>query len=500
MKTYFRSFNIIAIFLLSLLALGTVVLYRLAVRAQTPSVYVTFTEDRDKISPGQDLTYTVYVHNQTGADLTNVVASTSLDSDVQYLAGSSVYHQGSNQYTIPDSWIQDRFNMGVMTSGQENSIVFKATVPANTPVGTLIHSSGQIEPEGQTAQTFGVDATVVATDQRTSFAGGDTFLASNTTTTENDWHDPVTASMGNVIEFKFRIVNNGQSDANNLKVRVQIPWDPQQTSLSLVSTATAMSDNADTLTDTATVNLNGTPSYLWPYDGHYRIVGVTTGLNNYNCPSGCDLNKQFLWEPLQIGNLQPGASVEVLFKASVFNIAAPTPTPTPTTTPTPTPTPPGPTNTPTPTPTPGPTATPAPLQCSNLDIQGGTSRSVNTSVRFNCSGNPSSQVTQCRFRFGDGSDEVFVDNCTTTHTYNSTGGYDVSCEVRDTNGNWQSGSVCNGHLEVVTGPTSTPNPTPTQAQVLSAVVPEEQPETGFSTVWLGVLAILGIGIKVLLAI
>ena len=249
--------------------------------------------------------------------------------------------------------------------------------------------------------------------------------------------------------------------------------DPKQPSLNLVSTATVTADNAATLSDTATVTLTGQPSYLWPKDGHYHIVGVT---DLYNCPNGCDLPKNFLWNPMLLGKIPAGTAVEVLFKADIVPIVTPTPTPTPA----------------------------GGLQCTNIDIPGGTSRSVNDQVRFNCSGNPSSGVTQCRFRFGDGSSEEFKDDCTTTHAYGTSGSYDVSCEVRDTNGNWHGASACDGHIEVVTGPTSTPTPTsgpkPTQAQVLSASVPTAQPETGFNTVWLAVLAGIGVAIKLLLMI
>ena len=312
-------------------------------------VYVTFTEDKDTVFPGEDLTYTVYVQNQTDGQLTNVLAATFLDSKVDYVEGSSVFHRGDETFNIPDSWIVDRFNMGVMEPDQINSVVFKVNVPEDIEIGYVIHSSGSIEPEGWPIQQYGVDATVVAPEETTEFEEGDIFLGANVTTGEDDWHDPVSASMGNIIEYKFRIVNIGGHYANNVKVRVELPWDSQQPSMQLVTKATATAENADSLVDTMTVNLTGQPSFMWPLDGHYTIIGVTEGLYAYNCPNGCDLNNQFLWEPLPIGNMEPGSSVEVLFKASVFNIASPSPTPTPTPTPTATP---GPTATPTPTGTP----------------------------------------------------------------------------------------------------------------------------------------------------
>ena len=43
------------------------------------------------------------------------------------------------------------------------------------------------------------------------------------------------------------------------------------------------------------------------------------------------------------------------------------------------------------------------------------------------SGTPGSDVTQCRFRFGDGSAESLDDDCNILHSYSSVGTYPVSC-------------------------------------------------------------------------
>lgn len=107
-------------------------------------------------------------------------------------------------------------------------------------------------------------------------------------------------------------------------------------------------------------------------------------------------------------------------------------------------------------------------------------------------------MTQCRFRFGDGSDEAFEDDCNIFHSYANTGNYDVSCEVRAPGGAWKAAGSCGGKLEIKTGPTSTPGPF--QPEVLGAETPSEQPKTGYSVVWMVLLVALGVAAKVLLLV
>lgn len=163
-----------------------------------------------------------------------------------------------------------------------------------------------------------------------------------------------------------------------------------------------------------------------------------------------------------------------------------------------TPTPTG-TLTPTPTPTPGPSATPGGgLACTSIDLPGGTSRTQGENIRFLCHGSTDSSVTQCRFRFGDGSVETFSDSCNVLHSYASTGSYNISCEVKDSGGNWHAASSCAGQLEIVSGPTSTPTPgsgTPVPTAV--PTVPQQQlPSAGGIGQTIGVI-VGGVGVILL---
>jgi hypothetical protein len=107
-------------------------------------------------------------------------------------------------------------------------------------------------------------------------------------------------------------------------------------------------------------------------------------------------------------------------------------------------------------------------------------------------------VTQCRFRFGDGSEEAFDDDCNLFHSYSMTGSPEISCEVRAPNGQWKAAGACGGRLEIVAAPTATPEFI--QPQVLGAETPQEQPKTGYSVMWMMLLIGLGVTGKLLLAV
>jgi len=202
----------------------------------------------------------------------------------------------------------------------------------------------------------------------------------------------------------------------------------------------------------------------------------------------------------------PDSACKKTFQIAVGPTLTPTLTQTPTPTGTITPTPTGtitPTATPTGTLTPTPTGT---VACIDLDIPGGTTRKQNENISFVCKGEPSARVTQCRFRFGDGSAEMFEDDCNVIKSYASLGTYAISCEVRDTAGNWRASSACGGSIEVVSGPTNTPPPGatvyPTNQQsapkpsVIPTVAQQALPQAGGVLPTIGA-AVGGLGIILL---
>jgi uncharacterized repeat protein (TIGR01451 family) len=102
-----------------------------------------------------------------------------------------------------------------------------------------------------------------ASGPRFNFLPGDyeTLLLANATKGETNWHDPVNADYNDRISFNI-YYHNGMEDtlAHNTKIRVDLPLTP---STHLISTAYLWADNAALITDTGTVNVNGsTPAQL----------------------------------------------------------------------------------------------------------------------------------------------------------------------------------------------------------------------------------------------
>lgn len=321
----------VAISALLVLVLGFVVYWSNSNAAAV--LFATQGVDKAQAVAGDTLTYTLIVRNDGDADLHSVLVAEHFDSNITYVPGSTTLEWENNNISIDDNWLNTGTNLGTIKPGEVNYLKFRANIASAVADGTVIETTSQVKSDEfpdwiqRAAQTQ-----IVPASQTTTFTGGDTFLGVNNTLQESTWHDPVTAEMGQVIQFKFRIVNEGNYDARNVQVRVQIPWDPQVLSNNLISRATVTADNASSMTDALNVYLNGPASYMWPRDGHYFLNG-TTGL--YNCPNGCAIPNQFLWEPMNIGTIVPGASVEILFKAEIRNLVSPTPSPSVSPTPTP---------------------------------------------------------------------------------------------------------------------------------------------------------------------
>lgn len=359
-KHIIKLFTLFGLTILSVFLVGKLPSTRAA-----GTVDVTFQADKAEVKQNDNITYTFDVTNNTGATINNVVGLITPDNaNTTYVPNSGQLIKPSKTIAIPDAWVTDRVNMGAMTSGQENKIVFQLKVDGDTAIGYQIKTIGEIDPEGQAGIVKQAVSTVVTAQDKAVFDTGDLFQAVNNTLNETNWRDQVNASMGNVIQFKFHIVNKGPDYSRNTTVHVQIPWDTGKLQNKLTSTATVDADNAEPFSDSQTVTVGNGSTYMWPYDGHYMINGVT---DLYNCPNGCVLPKNFLWDPMNIGRIQPGGVVEVFFKASVVGIQTPTPTPTKSVTPTPTPThTPTPTMTPTVTPTGTPGATPTPTPTTSV--------------------------------------------------------------------------------------------------------------------------------------
>lgn len=193
----------------------------------------------------------------------------------------------------------------------------------------------------------------VLADGSAIFRTGDMLAGTNNTSGNGTWSDPVSGDPGDAIEFNMIIQNIGpNSTATNVKAVAVLP---SGLSSSPVMTMQVTADNAPTLSDTTTVNVNGGSSQgLTFIPGHTRVL-------SRSCPSYCTIadDSPLLSGGLPLDDLAFGESEQVFFKVNITNVISATPTPTPTGVPTVTPTP---TEAPTPTPTEAPTVTPTPTE------------------------------------------------------------------------------------------------------------------------------------------
>ncbi len=177
------------------------------------------------------------------------------------------------------------------------------------------------------------NSTTTTTSSSDLFAGGNFMTAVNNTQRTSDWTDPVSANPGENIEYRI-VAQNVQSGtvAHDVTFHVNFPTSPSNSP----QVEGVVSANGVSVSDTATVNVNGSAGYLIIYQtGHTRVFSP-------GCPDGCNADDSFRdGGNINVGDLAFGESAQVLFKAGITNPApTSTPTPTPTLTPTATPTPP----------------------------------------------------------------------------------------------------------------------------------------------------------------
>lgn len=205
---------------------------------------------------------------------------------------------------------------------------------------------------------FAVLGRQVLAQSANSFLTGDIMTDTNNTTGNGAWSDPVNGNPGEIIEF--RIVAQNQTagvTASNVIVTASLPGNPSTT---LSASGNVSAAGFTTTSDTATVNvLGGSQQSLVYVPGHARVFSPS-------CPSGCAAGDSVTSSGINVGDLGPGESAQILFKAGITNVVVASPSPSPSPSPTPSPSP-----SPSPSPTPSPAAAAA---------AGGQSQSQSQSV------------------------------------------------------------------------------------------------------------------------
>lgn len=174
---------------------------------------------------------------------------------------------------------------------------------------------GDVNPGGENSYQIKIHAKVVGDPIKKDlkFRSGNIFDGGDRTLRVETWADPIQANPGDVIEFRTVVINEGNTPINNVRVRAELPT---ADSMHPTPKSFLTGDSAETVVDTATVNLSGRdPQHLFYLSGHARKVGP-------GCQGdGCSLPDTITQDGVLIGTVNPGIenSYQVAFKATMTN-------------------------------------------------------------------------------------------------------------------------------------------------------------------------------------
>lgn len=130
-----------------------------------------------------------------------------------------------------------------------------------------------------------------------------------------NWRDPISASAGDEISFRFYYHNTETgTTANNVRLRIAYP---SSASSIIVSTGSILSDNASTVTDTGTINVSSSQSLIFESAIWYPNQTTTGGTN-------LSLTNTGGYVEVNIGNINGGwpSQGNVVFRARVSSASS----------------------------------------------------------------------------------------------------------------------------------------------------------------------------------
>lgn len=390
--------------------------------------------------------FRIQVINLGDQDITNASVFFNLSnptSPTATVTGSGVSPQTDSVNLTPSGASLDF----VEGSGLKYGPVCPAGCSISDNIAAAGVSLGNVSPGDANSYQISIEAKVVGqptTVNKPKFRAGNIFDGGNRTDRVVNWQDPIAADPGEIVEFRVQVINESTVTARNTIVRVELP---QTDSTGVAARVFISASDADTVNDTATVNVSGNVGQRLVYlPGHAIKWGP-------GCASGCALPDNIYVEGISLGDVQPGdaSSYQVTFKATVSNQVAPSPSPTP-------------------APTAGPTSSCVSLSVSPSD---GVAPLL---VRFTGNGFDSAGSIQLfEFNFGDasgGQPQVWQQTGSdAAHRYENTGTFTASLKVKDSRGNWLESNDCRKTIVVRSAPV-----------VLAAAQPAKKlPETGLPT-------------------
>ena len=110
-----------------------------------PHLCAKKTTDKEVVSPGDTITYTIIFCNDGNVVLHDVLIFDRLDDRLDYVKGSTTLSLAGQTISIDDGWIDLHVNVGNVNPGQEGKLKFKVKVNDKAKDGDEIQNVGQLK-------------------------------------------------------------------------------------------------------------------------------------------------------------------------------------------------------------------------------------------------------------------------------------------------------------------------------------------------------------------
>ncbi len=113
-----------------------------------PSLCASKHADKEVVSPGDTVTYTIEVCNNGNMILDNIRMFDELPKEVTYIKGTTTYDTtGGFSTDVTDAWVNDGVNLGQLDKGEKGFFKFKVKVNDNVKDGDIIRNAGKLKSD-----------------------------------------------------------------------------------------------------------------------------------------------------------------------------------------------------------------------------------------------------------------------------------------------------------------------------------------------------------------
>jgi len=174
-------------------------------QASTSTLQMTNEVDKSLADRGEILTYTITVKNTNNTSLNNVYLWINKPNLADYVAGSGTYTRTSTGVTrsLPDAWVTDGANFGVVPAGTNVIVKYQTKVAQNANPDDIVWSVAAVKSN---------EAATIQANSWTRVILKNPALCANKSVSENP------ARVGDVVTFTIKVCNNGNIVLNDVLI------------------------------------------------------------------------------------------------------------------------------------------------------------------------------------------------------------------------------------------------------------------------------------------